>query len=1384
MKSNIIYLNKKVFLKILVFLVTVLLTGKLYAANIDTATAKTIAKNFYYEMASAKKAVNYENLQLTLADTRIESNEPIYHIYNVNKNGGWVIVSAENSVIPVLAFSTEGSYGFTNQPPAFIDWMNNYKTQILYAKQNNIDVDSNTKNIWSKYSFKPSISKNVQSVGPLLSSTWDQSYPYNYYCPYLSNPGQSITGCVATAMGQILKYWGKDMGYKLPQSGVGSHGYTDDTYGYQYVDFCNTQYDWVNMQNSISASSSQVQIDAVSKLLYHCGVSVDMDYNTSANRGSSAWPTGSSVVANAFTNFFGFASTAVDILKSNYTDSNWKNIITDELNNNRPIMYGGSGTGGHAFVCDGYLDIDYYHFNWGWSGSYNGYYYSLTSLTPNTTMNFSDMQEAVIGIQPGAYMSMYNDFVLSPNPIEQGQPLDISVSLANYGFEDFNGDLTIGLFDFNTGALVETIEQKNNVSQSTQTFSTYNFHTNSISSAPGNYFLALLYNKNATTCWIIAPKSTYSNPLEITIISQPLTSDFTSNTTAICAGSTVYFTDLSSGKPTSWQWNFGDGYTSTAQNPSHIYNTAGNYTVSLSVSNGNSSDSYSVTNYISVYALPSTAATPTGTTTLCQDTPNNSYSTSGATNATAYIWNISPTNAGTISGIGTTAIVDWNASYTGIASITVRGTNNCGNGAYSGALSVTVNPTPTANAGTDKNITSGSPATLTASGGTSYSWSNGANTQSITVYPTNTTTYTVTVYNSYGCSSTDDIVVYVSGGALLSNASATPFSICSGSTVQLNANPSGGNGIYTYSWSSNPIGFSSTLQNPVASPTHTTTYTVTVTSGVNTATSSAIVTVNDGNVVDIGQTYPGSLANGLIAYYPFNGNANDASGSGNNGTVHGATLATDRFGNANSAYSFNSSNKNYIELNNLVGKFGASDFSISTWFNSTAPSGMLMSKRNTEGCDNFWEFYTNKFSISQDASCTGSTITAANTPSVNDWHHSVIQKTSNKFRLYIDGVLTDSLNTTTSFDVTNNNACEIGAQVAPISGVVGCFNGKIDDIRIYTRALSTNEAETLFIEGKQLSISAQQSDVCFGESLDIYLLNSQPGIQYQLQANNTTVGATQIGNGDTLVFNTGALTSSQTFTILATNITAGCAKILNASVPITVNQITANAGSDVSICTGENITLIATGGTVYNWSSGVQQGVPFMPVMSATYTVTVTSTNNCSATDNVTVTVNSIPSTPVIYQTGSTLNSTASIGNQWYMNGTLIIGATSQTYTPTADGKYFVIVTANGCVSDTSNVLSVTVTNTLELQSALGAITVYPNPNNGNITLEYKSDIASALKVKIQNTLGEIVFTDIIPNSSGLIKKSYDLSHLNAGIFYLIAENENTTEVKRIIIQK
>lgn len=210
-------------------------------------------------------------------------------------------------------------------------------------------------------------------------------------------------------MAQVMKYW------DYPTNGTGSHGYYDgagipDAYGYQSANFGTTTYDWDAMPNVLTGSglqtdakSSSNSIDAVSTLIYHCGVSVDMDYGYN---GSGISSNEIYKVSNSLEGYFNYSSSSQYVVKNNYSNPDWDDLLRNNLTYNKPIFYVGTGTGGHAFVLDGYTQMQtecctYYavfHVNWGWGGSQNGYYY-LSDLTPRN-FNFNYNQAAVADITP------------------------------------------------------------------------------------------------------------------------------------------------------------------------------------------------------------------------------------------------------------------------------------------------------------------------------------------------------------------------------------------------------------------------------------------------------------------------------------------------------------------------------------------------------------------------------------------------------------------------------------------------------------------------------------------------------------------------------------------------------------------------------------------------------------------------------------------------------------------------------------------------------------------------------------------------------------------------------------------------------------------------
>jgi len=293
---------------------------------------------------------------------------------------------------------------------------------------------------------------------------------------------------------------------------------------------------------------------------------------------------------------------------------------------------------------------------------------------------------------------------------------------------------------------------------------------------------------------------------------------------------------------------------------------------------------------------------------------------------------------------------------------------------------------------------------------------------------------------------------------------------------------------------------------------------------------------------------------------------------------------------------------------------------------------------------------------------------------------------------------------------------------------------------------------------------------CQGNSV---LLNANTGAGYTYQwllNGNIINGATNPGY---------TATQGGSYTVV---VTSGCSAT---SLPVIVTVYplpVANAGSDQTVCAGTSVILTATGGTSYQWDNGVTQGVSFIPTATTLYTVTVTNSNGCTATDNVLITVNSIPPTPTISQNGNILSSTAPTGNQWYLNGTTIPGATNQTFNVVSNGTYYVIVTLNGCNSDTSNVVHYT--SGIEDSNTGYELSIYPNPNSGIFHIVCDLETQKEVSFKVIDYLGKSLYYTEPKKYFGKIDKSINLSGLLSGIYKLIVTFDNEIVTQNIAIQK
>ncbi len=302
----------------------------------------------------------------------------------------FVVVSGDRRVYPVLAYSIGTSWKESRQNPDFNWLIDSYQKEIEYVCHTSYKAPEDIGKIWSKYTAIPFVpEKSSLSVSPLVSATWSQDCYYNTAFPVdTAGPcGHPYTGCVATAMGEVMHY------YQYPLQGVGSHSY-NSYYGLLSADYGETTYDWDAMDNHLQSEN-----EAVSQLLLHCAIGVDMVF-LPGGQGSGAYDQD---IPQALIQYFDYDTTARYIERDSYS-GDWKALIRNEIEKRRPVIYGAvasQGNVGHTFVCDGFEDTTHFHINWGWGGYGNGYFL-LDSLTLSN-YHFDSYHDAIIGINPQSY---------------------------------------------------------------------------------------------------------------------------------------------------------------------------------------------------------------------------------------------------------------------------------------------------------------------------------------------------------------------------------------------------------------------------------------------------------------------------------------------------------------------------------------------------------------------------------------------------------------------------------------------------------------------------------------------------------------------------------------------------------------------------------------------------------------------------------------------------------------------------------------------------------------------------------------------------------------------------------------------------------------------
>ena len=423
-------------------LLVLLVAGALNARPRTVQEAKNVAVSYYSGLQQLRSAqpVDFELVYTGPSTGLRSSSDPYYYVFNASGSKGFVMVSGDDRVLPILGYSTTSSFNPENLPSNLLGWLEGYEKQIDYILSLPEEVQPVT-------APQTRADDNfADHIDPMIKTEWDQIAPYNDLCPMDGNV-RSLTGCMATALSQVMYY------YKWPEKGQGAITYHADQLDQDIsVNFEDYTFDWENMTEKYNSESTPLQNTAVARLMYAIGAAVKMDYSSTisiANLDNAV---------NAFIQYMGYDENIHFIRRDFYPTSDWVSLIKKELNSKRPICYrGDSFDGAHIFICDGYDKEDLFHINWGWGGIADGYF-QLDILNPYFQYDagiggFSYGQMMIVGIQkpnktsekPSSEILQYY-FQLLNYPLQQGDSLTTNTLFVFDGNKRKQFELALALY--------------------------------------------------------------------------------------------------------------------------------------------------------------------------------------------------------------------------------------------------------------------------------------------------------------------------------------------------------------------------------------------------------------------------------------------------------------------------------------------------------------------------------------------------------------------------------------------------------------------------------------------------------------------------------------------------------------------------------------------------------------------------------------------------------------------------------------------------------------------------------------------------------------------------------------------------------------------------
>lgn len=395
-------------LAIAVLLVANLSTKQSFAEDITVQKARQVAT--YYMGVQSSKNLTTSDLKLVYEIPNVAKGVTALYFFNTS-NGGFVVVSGSDCMDPIVAYSTEGTFDPNNMPPAMKWFLNGYVETIVDAQNNDLTPAPAIQATWDELIYEKLDASQPKTIYKTMKSVWNQDAPFNMFSPIVDGV-RCPTGCVATAMAQIIKFWE----YPVCPKGLVSYDWNGNTMA---INLDTVRYDYSLMPdtafrgNSYNTWWNEAQIVEVSRLNYHLGIVNRMNYGSD---GSGAYS--NRYTKNAFKNNYKYASSIKEIDRASNTFANysgtpnahdtlWLDTLAREIREGRPVFYtghDGSSTGvhaGHAFVLERYNTVSKKGwFNWGWGGSGDCWCNIITSSLKTNGYNFSDSHFAIIGIQP------------------------------------------------------------------------------------------------------------------------------------------------------------------------------------------------------------------------------------------------------------------------------------------------------------------------------------------------------------------------------------------------------------------------------------------------------------------------------------------------------------------------------------------------------------------------------------------------------------------------------------------------------------------------------------------------------------------------------------------------------------------------------------------------------------------------------------------------------------------------------------------------------------------------------------------------------------------------------------------------------------------------